>query len=103
MIQLTLIFIVFSLVMYLFYKIKTFRTKAPVMKRWVQTKANMSLGVFLTAFGANLLITSRGSVDIIVGTVFSLLGLANIILGFRAYKLYLPYAAKEAEEQRVNA
>ncbi|WP_240374617.1 YtpI family protein [Bacillus piscicola] len=103
MIKALVIVLVIALAMYVFYKIKTFRTKAPAMKKWVQTKANISLGTFLAACGANLIFTTRGTTDSIVGTVFLLLGLANIILGWRAYKVYLPYAAKEAEQQRINA
>ncbi|SDH32691.1 YtpI-like protein [Alteribacillus persepolensis] len=97
-----IIILVIGLALYVFYKIKSVRTKAPIEKKWIQTKANMSLGAFLAAFGANLLYTSRGTVDNIVGIVFLIVGFANIFLGYRAYKLYLPYAAEEAEEQHLN-
>ncbi|MDA3129812.1 YtpI family protein [Aliibacillus thermotolerans] len=97
------IIIVIALAMYIFYKVKTFRTKAPAQKRWIQTKANIALGTFVGVFGLNILFTQRGTVDIVVGTIFLLLGAANVLLGMKAYKLYLPYAAKEAEEERLKA
>ncbi|MFB4163014.1 YtpI family protein [Alteribacillus sp. JSM 102045] len=103
MTQTFIIILVVGLAMYAFYKIKSIRTKAPAEKRWIQTKANISLGAFMAGFGGNLLYTSRGTVDTVIGSVFLVLGTANIILGYRAYKIYLPYAIKEAEEQRINA
>ncbi|WP_252314605.1 YtpI family protein [Sinobaca sp. H24] len=53
-----------------------------------QTKANISLGTALASVGLLLLFTNRGLVDIIIGSIFTLLGAANILLGMRAYKLY---------------
>ncbi|MFB5663593.1 YtpI family protein [Alteribacillus sp. HJP-4] len=100
--QIFTIIVVIAAAMYVFYKIKAFRTKAPVEKKWVQTKANISLGLFLTGFGANLLFTNTMTIDIVIGTIFAVLGIANILLGLRAYKLYHPYASKEAEEQRLK-
>ncbi|MDQ0298575.1 hypothetical protein J2S78_000983 [Salibacterium salarium] len=102
MTQIFTIILVIALAMYVFYKIKTFRSKAPAAKKWIQTKANISIGLFMAAFGAILLGTNRDTIDIIIGSVFLVLGAANIVLGYRAYRIYLPYAIKEAEEQRVN-
>lgn len=93
------IIIIIALAMYVFYKIKTFRTKAPAQKRWIQTKANIALGVFVGVFGLNLLVIQQATVDVVVGTIFLLLGAANIFLGMKAYKMYLPAAIKEAEER----
>ncbi|MBU8905170.1 YtpI family protein [Desertibacillus haloalkaliphilus] len=97
------ILIVFSAVFFFFYKIKHWRSKAPVEKRWLQTKANMALGSFLVAFGLNLLVYTRGTIDIVIGSIFTLLGLANVILGYKAYRHYLPQVIAEAEQATKNA
>ncbi|MGY4689229.1 YtpI family protein [Salibacterium sp. K-3] len=91
-----------ALAMYVYYKVKAVRTKAHAYRRWVQAKANISLGLFMAAFGANLLQLIRGPVDIIVGLVFLLVGAANILLGWRAYRIHGPYAAEEAKRQRLD-
>lgn len=98
--QLFIILIVVSVVFYLFQKVKAFRATSPGLKRWTQTKANISLGTALASVGLLLLFTNRGLVDIIIGSIFTLLGAANILLGMRAYKLYKPYAAEEVEKER---
>ncbi|PIB39903.1 hypothetical protein AOA57_29695, partial [Pseudomonas sp. 2588-5] len=80
--------IVVSLAFYLFYKIKYFRTKMPIEKRWIQMKGNIALGIFLVAFALNLLIMNRSTVDLVIGGLFLVLGVANVILGYRAYRYY---------------
>nr|WP_285890467.1 YtpI family protein [Halalkalibacter oceani] len=84
------IIIIFSAVFFIYNKIKTWRTPPSLLNRLYQTKATLSLGFFLTAFGANLLFTPRGTIDIVVGAVFALLGIANIVFGYRAYRHYIP-------------
>lgn len=88
--------IVISLVFYIFYKVKYFRTKAPVEKKWISTKGNMAIGVFLIAFGFNQF-KFLTQISLIIGFIFILLGAANIYFGYKAYKYYLPLAIEEAE------
>src|SRR5690625_7226364 len=75
------IIIIISAVFFIYNKIRTWRTPKSLLNRIYQTKATLSLGIFLTAFGANLLFSPRGAVDIIVGIIFSALGILNIIYG----------------------
>ncbi|NEU29889.1 hypothetical protein GN156_03745 [bacterium LRH843] len=84
------IIIVFSAVFFIYNKVKTWRTPKSLLNRLYQTKATLSLGFFLTAFGANQLFFPRGTIDYIVGGVFALLGILNIIYGYRAYRHYEP-------------
>lgn len=93
------ILITISIVFYFFYKVKSFRTKAVVEKSWINTKANIALGSFLVFFGLNqIFIRFDSTIALIVSALFILLGLANVILGYRAYRHYLPLAIKEAEQ-----
>lgn len=95
------ILITISFVFYFFYKVKSFRTKAVIEKSWVNTKANMALGSFLVFFGLNQIFIRYDSViALIVGGVFIVLGLTNVILGYRAYRHYLPLAIEEAEQNQ---
>lgn len=95
------ILIIVSIMFYFFYKVKSFRTKAVIEKNWVNTKANMALGSFLVFFGLNqIFIRFDSIIALSVGAIFILLGLANVILGYKAYRHYLPLAIKEAEQNQ---
>ncbi|MFC5712770.1 YtpI family protein [Thalassorhabdus alkalitolerans] len=103
MTQILVVIIVLAVAMYIFYKAKVIRTKAPAEKRWQQMKATMALGTFVTAFGLNLALTPRSTLELIIGLVFILLGGANVLLGYKGYKHYLPFVEQEAEEARMKA
>ncbi len=86
---------------YFFYKVKAFRTKLVIEKNWVNTKANIALGSFMTFFGLNqIFIRFDSTIALIIGVIFILLGLANVILGYRAYRHYLPLAIEEAKHNQ---
>ncbi|WP_100405102.1 YtpI family protein [Bacillus solitudinis] len=82
------IIIVFSAVFFIYNKVKTWRTEESLLKRLYQTKAGLSLGVLLTSFAINLLVIPRGTIDFVIGAVFLLFGITNVIFNFRAYKHY---------------
>ncbi|BAB06893.1 YtpI family protein [Halalkalibacterium halodurans] len=79
-----------SIGLFLYFKIKAWRTPESLLKRIHESKASIASGVFLTAFGINLLVGLRGTVDLIVGLVF--VGFGGFILyhGIRAYQHYVP-------------
>ncbi|ADC48753.1 hypothetical protein BpOF4_03435 [Alkalihalophilus pseudofirmus OF4] len=84
------IIIVFSAVFFIYNKVKTWKTPEGLLKRIYQTKANISIGFFLVAISINLLIAPRSTVDVVVGIVFLILGIANVVLGYKAYRHYIP-------------
>ncbi|MFC0473264.1 YtpI family protein [Halalkalibacter kiskunsagensis] len=87
--KLLTIIIVISAVFFIYNKIRSWRANESLLKRIYQTKSSLTLGFFLTAFGANLLIYQRSMIDIVVGTVFTILGIANIFYGFKASRHYI--------------
>ncbi|WP_332629059.1 YtpI family protein [Halalkalibacter flavus] len=87
--KLLTIIIIISAVFFLYNKIRMWRSKESLLKRIYQTKSSLSLGFFLTAFGANLLIYNRSVVDLVVGAIFAILGVANIVYGYRASRHYV--------------
>ncbi|WP_018921723.1 YtpI family protein [Salsuginibacillus kocurii] len=98
--QLLVMLFSIAFVFYIFNKVKQFRSKGPAEKRWQQTKANISLGMFVGLFGLNLLVGTRGWVETIVGLVFVGLGSINVLYGYKAYKHYRPYVLEETREQQ---
>ena len=94
------IFIVFSLAFYLFYKIKYFRSKKPMERKWISAKSSIALGSFVFFFAINQFLIHRSTVSLIIGIVFVLLGAGSIWAGYRAHRYYFPLAVKEAEETK---
>lgn len=84
--------------MYVYYKIKYVRSRFPMERKLLSGKSNMSLGVFIFMFGLNQLFFPSSAVRYTVAAIFMLLGLFNIIGGYRSYKHHVPYALIEAEE-----
>ncbi|WP_408007184.1 YtpI family protein [Pseudalkalibacillus sp. A8] len=95
-----IIFIVLSISLYIFYKIKEFRVKAPYEKRWTKSKANIALGVFIGMFGLNRLVINESTYDLVIGGVFLILGLINVFMGYKAYKYFLPLAVEENQQSK---
>lgn len=92
------ILIVFSLAFYIFYKAKYIRCKLPAEKRWISAKSSMALGSFVGFFGINQLFLYQTTITYIIAGIFIVLGGINVWAGMKAYKYFLPLAAKEIQE-----
>lgn len=84
------IIVIFSFVFFLYNKVRTWQTPESLLKRIYQTKATMSLGTFVATFGLAVIVSPRSYIDWTIGGVFILLGLINLIYGYKAYRHYLP-------------
>ncbi|WP_270179569.1 YtpI family protein [Alkalihalobacillus sp. CinArs1] len=91
------ILIIFSIVFYLFYRVKSFRSHGVATKEWLNSKASIALGLFLIFFAINSFTIYITMVTYIVGAVFILLGLVNVVVGYKKYKHYQPFAIQEYE------
>lgn len=91
-------FIMITLALYLFYKTKYFRSNRPAEKKWLSAKSSITLGLFVGLFGINQLFLFQTTVTYIVAALFIILGFLSAFSGIKAYRYYLPYAQKEAEE-----
>ncbi|EMI10706.1 YtpI family protein [Anoxybacillus gonensis] len=92
------ILVIFSLSFYLYYKIKYFRSKRPMERKWISAKSSIALGSFVFFFAINQFFIHRSTVSLIVGIVFLFVGAGSIWGGYRAHRYYFPLAVKEAEE-----
>ncbi|MBO9130626.1 YtpI family protein [Bacillus sp. 165] len=93
--------ILISLILYVFYKAKYFRTHRPMEKGWVAGKSSMALGAFIGFYGLNQLAAySSSKVSLFVGIVFLLFGALHVYKGIRQYKHFLPLAVEEAENTK---
>jgi YtpI-like protein len=94
------VFIILSLTLYLFYKVRYVRTRLPMEKRWLSAKCNIALGMFVAFFGANIFFVHLTAVGITIAVIFLIIGLGSAFAGYKAYRHYLPFAIEEAEAYR---
>jgi amino acid transporter len=92
--------IIISFSLFLFYKVKYVRSKRPAEKDWLSAKSSIALGLFVALFGINQLFLFQTTVTYIVAAIFIIVGGLSLYNGIGAYKYYLPYARKEAEEMK---
>ncbi|MCA0986338.1 YtpI family protein [Guptibacillus algicola] len=90
-----IILIIFSIVFYLFYRVKSFRSNGVATKEWLNSKASIALGLFLIFFAINSFAVYITTVTYIVGAAFIILGLVNVIVGYKKQKHYRPFAVEE--------
>lgn len=90
------VIIIFSLTMYIFYKVRYVRTSLPLEKKWLAAKCTISLGLFVATFGINQFFIHQTMIGIVIGIIFLLLGGYNVSAGIRAYRYYTPLAIEEA-------
>ena len=71
---LLIVFIVVSVVAYLYFKMKQLRTSYPIRKKWYKAKASIALGFFISTFGLNTALIYNDALTYIIGAIFILLG-----------------------------
>ncbi|MBA9025881.1 MULTISPECIES: YtpI family protein [Bacillaceae] len=91
-----------SLAFYLFYKIKSARTRLPMEKKWLKGKSSIALGVFVATYGINQLILFQTTTTFIIGAIFIVIGGLSIWGGFKVYKHFLPLAIEEAKHKMTS-
>ncbi|MFA9558733.1 YtpI family protein [Evansella sp. AB-rgal1] len=95
-----IIFIIISLVFYVYYKVQQAKVPGYGQKRWYAAKANIAIGIFFISFGVSSYNNLGTSIAAFVALLFVSFGLVNVIMGFKHQRTYLPFARKEVEEQK---
>lgn len=88
-----------SIVCYLYFKIRQFRTTylLPIRKKMFSSMAGVALGFFLISFGIQQFISFSYTAVYIVSAVFIALGLFLAYYHFGATKHYRKFIEEEAE------
>jgi hypothetical protein len=92
-----IILIIISLSFYAYFKMKYFRVKEVMHKKWVSAKSSIALGAFIVFFALNQMIVEPSKIAIIIGIVFLVVGGGSIWAGVKAYRYYLPRVIEEAQ------
>ncbi|MET3575941.1 YtpI family protein [Bhargavaea ullalensis] len=91
--------IVFSVVGYLYFKTKQFRTTLTAERQYFSSSASIALGALLVSFGINQIYLFRGTATYIVSAIFILFGLYVLVFNLKARRHYAGFLE---EERRLN-
>lgn len=82
------IFIMLSIVLYIYYKVSILRTKDSLTQRFINAKARVCLGSFLILFGINQYISYQTKLVLLISIVFLILGTMQAVDGVKEAKHY---------------
>lgn len=88
--------IVISVVMYIYYKVAILKTKEILTQKYYNAMARIFLGTFLISFAINQYLAAQIKIVLLISIVFTILGLIQIVAGFRRAKHY------KSEYRRLN-
>ncbi|WP_019242900.1 MULTISPECIES: YtpI family protein [Bacillus] len=94
--------IIIALAFYCFYKVRFFRTKLPMEKKWLSSKSSIALGLFVLLFGINQIFLFQTTLTYVISSIFIIIGALSSYTGFKSYKFFLPLAIEEAEQFQKN-
>lgn len=94
--------IVISFVCYFYFKTKQLRSPLPIAKKWYQSKASVTLGIFIVLFGLNQAFLFPSTLTFVVVAVFLLLGIAVIIENVKRTRHYGKFVHEEYELNKVK-
>jgi len=89
--------IIFSFIFYFYFKVRILTKKDPLYMHYTNAKARMALGVFITAFGMNQYIFYQTRLALFICIIFIVLGIMQIVYGFRLWKHYRNEILKTAD------
>ncbi|WP_059103809.1 YtpI family protein [Shouchella shacheensis] len=88
--RLLIIIAVIAVVFYVYHRVRAWRLPDSLEKKINDSRARFAIGIFLLAFSVNLLfVMQETAVQIIVGVVFLIFGIANAHFGFKSHKHYV--------------
>lgn len=94
---------IIALTVYIFYKVKFFRSKHKVEKQLLSAKSSIALGLFVFFFGVNQLILWDTIASTIVGSIFIILGILSSFAGIKAYRYYMQFMMEDLQERKTNS
>jgi len=90
------VFIVISVVMYIYYKVAILKTKETLIQKYNNAMARIFLGTFLIFFAINQYLAVQIKVVLLISIVFLILGIMQFVDGFKQARHY------RSEWRRLN-
>lgn len=75
--------IIFSIVMYVYYKVAILRSKDELTQVYFNAKSRICLGSFILFFGINQYIFYQSRFALFIAAIFLFLGILQIVRGYR--------------------
>lgn len=88
--------IVISVVLYIYYKVAILKTKEILTQKYYNAMARIFLGTFLISFAINQYLAAQIKVVLLISIVFVILGVIQVVAGYRRAKHY------RSEWRRLN-
>ncbi|PTL39850.1 YtpI family protein [Alkalicoccus saliphilus] len=93
------VFLVASLVLFVYFKVLQLRTKGPGERELYSAKATIALSIFIITFGVNSYINLQTTTAAVVGLIFLVLGGVNLYFGIKRHQHFKPLALQERKEK----
>ncbi|MRH42866.1 hypothetical protein GH741_09225 [Aquibacillus halophilus] len=93
------IIILISLVLYVYFKVAILRTSDPLVQLFINSKARISLGIFIAIFGINQYLYYETSIALYVTIVFLILGTIQFYSGMKRYSHYKKELNKSSNKE----
>ncbi|HLS67093.1 MAG TPA: YtpI family protein [Pseudogracilibacillus sp.] len=82
------LFILISIVLYIYYKVAILKTKDELSQKYINAKARFFLGTFLVFFGINQYIAYQTKIILFISIVFVALGILQSVDAFKRARHY---------------
>ncbi|MBM7572875.1 YtpI family protein [Aquibacillus albus] len=92
------IVIVISIIMYIYYKVAILKQSDELMQVYMNAKARVFLGIFISFFGINQYLFYETKLSLYITIIFLILGCLQLFAGVKRTKHY----ANEIEKRKNN-
>jgi len=82
------LFIILSVVFYIYYKVSILRTKDSLLQKYTNAKSRVCFGSFLIFFAINQYLAYQQKFVLIISLIFFVLGIMQAVDGYKEAKHY---------------
>jgi len=82
------LFIIFSVVLYIYYKVSILKTKDSLSQKYINAKARICLGSFLIFYSINQYLAYQTKFILMISLIFFVLGSLQLVDGYKEAKHY---------------
>jgi hypothetical protein len=82
------IMIILTMILYVFFKVKILSLKEPLLMRYTNAKARITLGLFIIFFAINQYLFYESTLSLIVGILFLFFGVLQTQYGIKLLRFF---------------
>ena len=96
--MLGVISIIGFLMIFLYFKMRQYRSTYEAVKHSYASKASMAVGLFMISFAINSYVQLQTTIAAVILLLFLAMGGANIFLGYKNFKALQPHVEREMNQ-----